>query len=272
MIIGLYPNPTRDIDFAVTKKVAEFCKLKNIECYVDSEISADIGLPTCNISEKADMIITLGGDGTLLQYITNATDKEKPVLGVNLGNLGFLTEAEPKKINDAFTKLVTGDYTIEKRSMLKVIHNGKTYHSLNEAVITIGKEYKTVSLKLYIDDAHTDTLNADGIVISTPTGSTAYSLSCGGPIVSPDLAAIIISPICAHSYHSRPIVINDSHSVTITCSPENNATRLVIDGKQVGEVTPGSSVTILKSEHKVKLIKLDVLSFYSRIKLKFKAN
>ncbi|MDE7330572.1 MAG: NAD(+)/NADH kinase, partial [Clostridia bacterium] len=175
-----------------------------------------------------DVLFVLGGDGTILSVASECAKRQVKIIGINYGHLGFLSEFEPDKLEDAVRLVQSGEYITQRRSMLEIKCGVKRYFALNDLVIqrgTSGDNFtNTVSVHAEIDGATVDNFSADGIIVSTPTGSTAYSLAAGGSVLTPDIGAFILTPICPHSLHSRPIVFSDNSSLVLT--PLNSQARL----------------------------------------------
>lgn len=224
---------------------------------------------------SADMVICFGGDGTILHMAKTATRRGLPILGVNIGTMGFMAELESTEL-DKLSCLATGDYTIDGRMMLDVtVHRDRDiiFHDicLNDAVFTKGAVARIVHLAVKCDGVDAMECGGDGVIIATPTGSTAYSLSAGGPIVEPEAKNIIITPICAHDVGSRCIVASDKR--TITVNMVRNARRnayVSVDGGKAFRLSMGDTVTIKKSHLETKLIRLKDRSFYDVVNSKFK--
>lgn len=224
---------------------------------------------------NADMVICFGGDGTILHMAKTATRKGLPILGVNIGTMGFMAELESSEL-DKLRYLASGDFTLDGRMMLDVtVHRDRDilFHdiALNDAVITKGAVARIVHLAVNCDGVEAMECGGDGVIVATPTGSTAYSLSAGGPIVEPEAKNIIITPICAHDVGSRCIVASDKRVVTINMV--RNARRnayVSVDGGKAFRLNMGDVVTIKKSHLETKLIRLKDRSFYDVVNSKFK--
>lgn len=235
---------------------------RGIECSVVKNLSDLDGI---------DILFVLGGDGTILTVAAECAKRNIKIIGINYGHVGFLAEFEPEKLNEAVGLVCDGNYKINRRSMLDVKYGDNNWLALNDLVIqrsTSGSDFSnTVHLHAEIDGTTVDNLSSDGIIISTPTGSTAYSLSAGGSVLTPDISAFIMTPICAHSLHSRPIVFSDSSVVKI--SPVNAKTPLVInvDGKGVGYLESGESITVKKAGQVLDFITTEG-NFFNKLLLK----
>ncbi len=273
--ISVIPNTQRDKNFEATKKVARILCALDKDVYIHKDLEID-GEKLIRVGEeelsKTDMIVVLGGDGTILDIAEKAAENNTPVLGINLGNLGFLTQAEAVS-EEIFKEIFDGNYTISESMMLcaRIKDNGNItdkFRALNDVVIK-GERARMVNVKLDIDGINTNNYPADGVIISTATGSTAYSLSAGGAIVHPELDAIMITPICPHTLKARCMLVPDSKVVEVSLKePYRNEGILTIDGKRSVKLPESAVVKITKSEHKVRFIKLNKRSFYDIVREK----
>ena len=225
----------------------------------------------------ASAVVCFGGDGTILHMAKSATRNGIPILGVNIGTMGFMAELESTEL-DQLSRLATDDYTIDSRMMLDVtVHRDRDiiFHDicLNDCVITKGAVARIVHLAVNCDGVQAMECGGDGIIVATPTGSTAYSLSAGGPIVEPGAHSILVTPICAHDVASRSIVASDQRVITVSLT--HNARRnafLSVDGGKALRMNMGDVATIRKSNLATKLIRLKDRSFYDVVNMKFKNN
>jgi len=226
------------------------------------------------LSTRSDMIIALGGDGTLLAAARAVGDRGTPILGVNLGRLGFLTELKPKEIFPTLERIWQGNYSLEERMVLQVIISSQpeapTFYALNDLVIDKGSFSRVIQLETFINGESLSTFSADGLIISTPTGSTAYSLSAGGPIINPQMEAIIITPICPHSLSVRPMVISQGETFEVAVYSDHNSAMLTIDGQVGYELSSGDRVRTAKVDHKITLVHSTGQSFYQVLREKLK--
>ena len=222
--------------------------------------------------DNVDVVFVLGGDGTILLIASECAVRGIKIIGINYGHMGFLAEFQPEAIDCAVDMVLSGKYEIQKRSMLEITCGGKTFYALNDLVIqrkTIGAEYaNTVDLHAEIDGTTVDNFSSDGIIISTPTGSTAYSLAAGGSVLSPDLNAFILTPICAHSLHSRPVVFSDECELNVNPVNANSPLVLVVDGKIVGELVPDGVVKVKKADYTVDFITAGDKNFFNKLLIK----
>lgn len=276
--IGIIPNLSKDSDLQLTKSLTSWLIENKQEVLLNSGIALrigrpDIGLKNEDIYTNSDFIIVLGGDGTLLNIARQSAYYNVPLFGINLGHLGFLTEVEAEEMFPALEKLVAGDYEIEKRMMLEATVETDNIQmekmiALNDIGITKGPFSRIIRMGIYINDDYVDLYSADGVVISSPTGSTAYSLSAGGPIVSPDVKVMIITPICPHILHSRPIVVSHEDVVKVEVCQNNNEVMLTVDGQQGYKLKAGDIVTVRQAQCYTSLVKLKDRSFYQVLRKK----
>jgi NAD+ kinase len=224
---------------------------------------------------KADLAICFGGDGTILHMAKAATRYNIPILGVNIGTMGFMAELESSELSE-LRRLATGDYRVDSRMMLDVTvmrDRDIIFHDicLNDAAITKGAVARIVHLGVQCDGIQAMECGGDGIIVSTPTGSTAYNLSAGGPIVEPEAHSIIITPICAHDVGSRGIVASENRVITVglTQNARRNA-YLSVDGGKALKINMGDKITIRKSHLSTQLLRLKNRSFYDVVNMKFK--
>lgn len=221
-----------------------------------------------------DVLIVLGGDGTILKVAIEAGKRGILLLGINAGNLGFLTEFEGNEVKEAVELLGKEDFSTEERSVLEISVNGESCYALNEAAFhrhyDEAVDNNVVAVVAEIDGKRVDKIVGDGIIVSTPTGSTAYSLSAGGPILTPNISAFILTPVCAHSLHNRPVVYPDSSAMRICLAEEGAALTLYCDGKYMGIVGCGDEVVLRRAKFAVKFIKREDSNFFD--KLLFKLN
>ncbi|HVO92681.1 MAG TPA: NAD(+)/NADH kinase [Terriglobales bacterium] len=236
------------------------------------------GAQSCSKKEmaaKADLIISLGGDGTLLNIAPLVERPEVPILGVNMGGLGFITEVAVDELEIILTKTLDGDYEVEKRMTLEIRVIGKKrrphrFRVLNDAVITKGARSRIIDLETYVGEDYLCTYRADGLIISTPTGSTAYSLAAAGPILEPTLGAIVLSPICPHTLTNRPIVVPSNAAIRVTLRSSGDTVILIPDGQQGVQLNNGDQVEARDYGMPVSLIRLPSRSYYEILREKLK--
>lgn len=269
MLFGIYANLNKDVGLIHTKGVIDvISKKKNCEIVIHEDIAAHFpafcALNTRELCKKSDILITLGGDGTILKVAPFCAESNTPILGINLGTLGFLTEADASGYDALIDKLISGEYDVERRVMLKSTTDKGTYYSLNEIMVGHARTLKMVPTDVYIDGNFYYCYYADGVMVATPTGSTGYSLSAGGPVLSPALQGFVINGVCPHSLQNKPVVIGSDQVVTLQTSTNHKAL-LTSDGDYVEELSPGASVLVQKSEYDVCFIRLSKSNFYERL-------
>lgn len=232
-------------------------------------ISKEKKTPLDTNPEHADIIISLGGDGTLLRAAQLALRYDKPLLGMNAGRLGFLTEFNLEELHNNISKIQMESFAIEERSLISLTVNSQDLHVVNDVVISRGGYSRLVNYDVYCDGQFVSSYFADGIIVSTPTGSTGYSLSAGGPIMMPDVESMIITPICAHSLLHRSIVVSNNRKVEIRLKNDTDLqSQLVLDGVTVKNLSKNETITLYKSERKLKLIRLTNMSFFEIVQKK----
>jgi NAD+ kinase len=252
-------------------------KKRGKKVYVENGISRSGGIASTKkeMAAKADLIISLGGDGTLLNIAPLVERPDVPILGVNLGGLGFITEVAADELESVLTPTLEGDYQTEQRMTLEIHVKSKgtkphRFRVLNDAVITKGARSRIINLETYVDDDYLCNYRADGLIISTPTGSTAYSLAAGGPILEPALSAIILSPLCPHTLTNRPIVVPGRASIKVTLRSFGDTVILSPDGQQGIRLNNGDKVEARDFGLPVSLIKLPSRSYYEILREKLK--
>ena len=241
----------------------------------DSETAALVKELDLNEFEKhADVVVSFGGDGTMLTAVHNMLNTDVPIMGINVGKLGFLAEFSIERLDESLKNLVNGEYRVVDRTCLTTKIEDSEYYALNDFVIEKRDISQMITVKTYSDDHYVGDYTGDGIIISTPTGSTAYSLSCDGPIIAPSTDVLCITPISPHSLTLRPLVIPDRSEVRIEVQSHDRHAILVADGKVKRTLKKGQDVSIRLSESKVKLIKPSDTSYYDvlRNKLLWGAN
>lgn len=255
--IAVIPNPLKDIDGSCVKDVCVFAA-KYVESIKMPVGSPEIKLPCVsydtieNCFDGAELAVIIGGDGSILKSALYASEKDVPIIGVNLGRLGYLAEIERNDL-DILRYVFDGNYKVQNRMMLDVILNDNTYTVLNDAVISKGSQTKIACIKLSCNGMPASNFMSDGMIISTPTGSTAYSLSAGGPVIDPLLECICATPVCPHTLTARPLVFNAESTISVSAS-DLQELYLSIDGNDYIKVSGGDEVIIRKSDKKLKLV------------------
>ena len=269
----------KDPDLGVTRQIIEYIEELGGKPAVSLQIGEILGLPGYSmeyeeIFRESDFIAVLGGDGTLLKVAERAALSETPVLGINLGTLGFLTAAELSDARESLTRAASGQCKIEKRMMLEAgvyrkdaISEG--YIALNDVCVTRGVFSKVVDLSIYVNNEYLESFKGDGVIISTPTGSTAYNLSAGGPILKPDTEMVAITPICTHTLKARSVVVSSDDVITIKIGSAFKGDVLIsLDGQAKGSLKDMDIVTVRRSKHYTSTIKTNDLGFYDILRIK----
>lgn len=277
--IGIIPNLDKDVELKYTRLLVESIKKEGGNALVSEEISGRLGLECGRVSDSevydnSDALICLGGDGTFLKAARKAYTRNLPVLGINLGSLGFLTEIDRNDIPQAAKRVIHNDFEIEERMMLEasVINGGEVVKkdiALNDVVVTRGALSRILNVKTYINDVFVDSFPSDGVIVSSPTGSTAYSLSAGGPIVDPDCDLIIISPICPHILYSRSVITTGNGVVRVEVDKKYCHDAMVtVDGQEGIEITGGQWVEVRKASNCVKMMRINTRNFFNILRTK----
>lgn len=264
------PNALKHISLIIKK--GELRPIKAAERVSEILSSKGVRVTTHSIDEESQALIVLGGDGTLLHVAEKAYRLNIPVLGVNLGSLGFLTEIHMNEMDKAVSELVEGNYDLDRRMMLSITIEGKqdkhSYHALNEAVITKGALGRIINLPVWSGDEFITVYRGDGLIISTATGSTGYSMSAGGPILHPALNAFILTPICPFALSARPLLLPYSSPMTIRIDYTPEEISLVVDGQRGHLLNPGDSITISRAPGYLQLVKSPERNYFSILREK----
>lgn len=277
-VLAVIPNIQKDIGLCVTQntlrvladapaKILLPLSIRNI--YSAPLPENTVFVPDDVLLNDADCVVVLGGDGSVIKAASSCAERGIPLLGINLGRVGYLAEVEQNELY-LLARLFCGEYRIERRMMLSVsvLRNGIVIHkmrnALNEAVISNGTVAHMVDLSLACDGNFISNYHADGVIAATPTGSTAYSMSAGGPIIDPTLDCLCVTPVCAHALSARPILLSAESTLTMEniCRREDN-TYLTVDGEETCKLFTGDTVSICRAEAETKMIRFHENSFYS---------
>ncbi len=257
-------------------ELADWLRRREIKIHLDGATKRALGQdgPSYREQERYDLVIVLGGDGTLLS-VARSVLPGVPVLGVNLGRLGFLTEVSRSELYPTLMRVLTGNFHFEERSLFdaELRREGKEaqrFRAFNDVVITKSALARIIELTVKVAGHLVARYRSDGLIVSTPNGSTAYNLSAGGPILSPDLPVAVITPICPHTLTLRPIVVGDSHSIEISLETQGEEVFLTVDGQEGGSLGYRNTVGIWRSEHPVRLVRMHDRTFYDSLREKLK--
>lgn len=259
---GIIIHPEREDARQFAQKASAILSKKNIKVRE---------MPGTENAEVPDIILTFGGDGTLLAGAHYAILYQCPLLGFNVGTVGFLTEADPNALERCIDKLLRGDYRLEERSLLTITGSGlqKSFVALNDVVVTRGGYARLIRVESFINNEFHDTITADGIIVATPTGSTGYSLSAGGPVIEPSMNCMVITPVCAHSFRHCPTIVSTSSVIRIRLQPARAQTaELQIDGRNCGTLRNGDEILISGKEKGIRLIRFEDYHFYDLMRQK----
>ena len=268
----IFTNTDKDPGYELSNKIVDYLVAHDAKAMIITEQvresfqqkAANV-LPNELLSD-VDAAIVLGGDGTMLRAARDLGGSPTPLVGINLGTLGFLTEIEVSNVYQALDRLLTDDYFVEKRMMIEGAVNGDTYHALNDIVISRAGFSRIIGLNIYVNDELLETYEADGVIVATPTGSTGYNLSAGGPIISPKSKAIVVTPISPHSLMAKSVVFDSTDEVRIEIVKKRKTqdTEAIVsfDGSDNAGLSAGDSVTAKMSSREITLIKMYDVNFY----------
>jgi len=276
--IGIVAKTSSPHALETVKKLVPWLTARGLKVRLQDDYRelADAGVVTVPrdlVPDQVDLVLVLGGDGTLLSVARLLKGADPPVLGINLGSLGFLTELGLDDLFESLERLLAGEYFTESRVQLSAtLHRGGEeighYHVLNDVVINKGALARIINLETYVNDQKVTNYQADGLIVSTPTGSTAYSLAAGGPIVEPTLDVIVVSPICPHTLTNRPLVISGGSRVELRLLSDSGDVYLTLDGQEGQRLRQGDQVRVWASDRKVNLIKTGTRNFFDVLSAK----
>ncbi len=272
--VYLAAHPTKAIPQELTSKIIQKLEAYHIQIFVEPWLSKYFNhrFESLDLAQmhRCDVLVVLGGDGTLLHLVPWAVKGDVPILAINAGRLGFLTEVEQDELETSLDAMCRGKYEIDQRMLLEIcLKNHEKQIALNDVVVSRGAYSRLIAIDAYISNDPMGRYRADGIIVSSPTGSTGYSLSAGGPIISPRLNCMLVTPICAHSLQQRPVVVSSDEVVRLEFGCDEAAGfQMVIDGHKPVLLHHRESIEITKSKQTVKLIRLQPLAFFSLVRKK----
>lgn len=265
----LMMHPAREDRKAIAERIAALLRAEDMTISAEPRLQEALGGRVAFDPVSApDFVIAVGGDGTFLSAVQTALQMDIPVLGVNIGHIGFLIEINIEQLPAMCKRLKTGDYIVESRMMLDVVRAGETVATaLNDVVISRAGYARLITVKASVANDMVARYMADGLIVSTPTGSTGYSLSAGGPIVCPEVDCILLSPVCPHSLQHRPVVAGASQEITVEldCDPHQQV-QLDVDGRMICKLETCESIIVRRSGKSAKLIRFGAQSFFHRIR------
>lgn len=268
-------NDGKDKDRKITRHICDILKRAGKTCLLAQKDEKKNIIPD-TVPRELDCAIVIGGDGSLIE-VARLVKSEIPILGINMGTLGYLTEVEISDLDEAIGKILDGNYQIESRMMLEgSFEKADSDIAINDIVVSRKGDLRVIHFNIYVDGAFLNSYEADGMIVSTPTGSTAYNLSAGGPIVEPTASMIVLTPICSHALNTSSIVLPAEDEIVIEIGEGRNGREeevfVTFDGADVVELRTGDKVTITKSQHETKLMKLSKVSFLEILRRKMKGN
>lgn len=270
MIIALFPNEKKAPSFDLGIEIRKFLENHGVTVVAEDEKAERIGAkPLSSVDAKnISFMIAMGGDGTLLRITHNFQHIDAPILGINLGHLGFMADVPITDIYPSLIDLLNGQFSVDQRIALQATVGPDTLYAVNDIVIHRAQNYSLIELAIHVDGIYINTFVADGIIIATPNGSTAYSLAAGGPILSPSLNAVVITPICPHTISNRPIVLTADHKIEIQYLSPYDPIDVRADGLNATALTTSKSVTIQRSKKSFKLVNLHRHEYFSTLRSK----
>ncbi len=275
--LGVLPNREKDPDLNVTRMLLAILRENGAAVVLEEEIAARLGAMELasqaeNLFTQCDMAIAIGGDGTMLQVARGASASGVPVLGINLGHMGFLQEVEVGEMREAMNALCRGDYRIESRMMLSARIDGRApdpIYAINDISIAKGTKSRLIYVDAYVGGQPIGEFAADGVIVATPTGSTAYSLSAGGPVVCPEMDCILFTPICPHTLHTRPVVMAAEETIRLQVWDRDSDVVLTVDGQVPMPLHAGEWVTLKRGPYCVQFVRLKPRNFFGVLHKKF---
>lgn len=274
---ALFENTEKPEAIECIERTADILLKRDSVCFAREELVSKLSIylqdkikpiPLENFAKYADVLLSFGGDGTMLSAARSMINTDIPIMGINVGKLGFLAEFSVENLEKDLNDLLSGTYRVVDRSILETKVNGEIIYALNDFVIEKTNSSRMISIQAYANQHHIGNYRSDGLIITTPTGSTAYSLSCGGPIIAPSTEVICLTPICPHSLTFRPLVIPDSNVIMLKVYSPTGESTLVADGQITKKLKNDELVIIKRSESLIKLIKPLQSSYYDLLRKK----
>jgi len=277
--VGVFAKRNHPEAVEIAREVTSWLQERGIEVFHDKALAEDLGTvqgyPGGSIPAMVNLIVVLGGDGTLISVARKVGDLRTPILGVNLGSLGFLTEITLQEIFPVLEQVVRGDFTVSSRMMLDAVvrRDGSEvgrYRVLNDVVINKGALARIIDMEASVDDVYLTTFKADGLIISTPTGSTGYNLAAGGPIISPDLDCLVMAPICPHMLTNRPIIVSDKAIIRVEVKFQDQDVVFTADGQVGMPLQGGDVVEVRRSRSCTLLVKSPTKDYFQVLRTKLR--
>lgn len=271
--VGIHWNSTKPAGLEVARRLTETLLKKGVEVRANDDLCAVLGLSDTQSGafERCALLVVLGGDGTILSGLDYAMPHDIPIFGVNLGRLGFLTEIEVNELDDnIIDRVLAEDYAIDARTTMMVEgYDHLKFFALNDIVITRATpSVRILSLEYEANGALVDCILGDGLIVSTSTGSTAYSLSAGGPVVLPGLDCFLLTPVCPHTLNARPVVVSANERITVRMLDDRGGAQAVLDGRRMIALPGNSEITIRRSQRQARFIRLQEKNYFGLLRSK----
>ena len=274
--LTVFPNVNKDASAAILQRIMAFCRQNSVALSLPTDAARFFGCEEYAAdteTQNADVALSIGGDGTLLGVCRRMGQRGIPVCGVNIGALGFLADIEPTELETKLKKILTGDYRVEKRLLLAGYircDNKERFvsYAVNDVVVAKGSMSRMLRFNLSVNGLGLLACKADGFIVSSPTGSTAYSLSAGGPILNPLVRGLLLTPICAHTFHLRPLVVSENDEIGISIANIHQESLVTFDGQESFRLLPGDEVRVRKADEAVKIVKFEDKNYYTILQKK----
>ena len=282
MIIGCTGNYRKQEFYTILQKVHTILSDKNIEFIISSDLEKNTDFYTprdykimefSQLVDKCDILFAIGGDGTILSTVRRLEQNMKPIMGIHIGGLGFLSECTEKNLTESINSILNNDYVVTQRMLLEVQITPENdakqiLWALNDIVVDHGYSARLLKAEVHVSNHYLNTFEGDGVIISTPTGSTAYSLSAGGPIIHPSMDSITITPICPHSLSARPIVLRPDETITMTFPEPYDGISLAVDGQIKVRMDDQTQIQITKASHSAQIVSLPGNGYFKTLRTK----
>lgn len=271
MIIALFANMRKRESYTIAQQITQFLQEKKVAVVARDDEASDLGVPPLSTvpAKSIDCLISLGGDGTILRLVHHFPHLEAPILGINLGHLGFMADIPLSDLYSSLEELLEGNYKVEERIIMEgSTSSGDTCFAVNEMVIHRAHNPSLIDLSIHVDGIYLNTFSADGIIVSTPCGSTAYSLAAGGPILTPDLNAFVITPISPHTISNRPIVLMPKNKIEVEYLSTYGPVEITYDGFSRFSIGTQECFSITKSQRRFKMVHLKRTDYFSTLRKK----
>ena len=282
MIIGCTGNYRKEEFYVILQKVYSILKDENVEFLISSDLEKNTEFEIPNeyiimeflqLVEKCDVLFAIGGDGTILSTVRRLEQNMKPIMGIHIGGLGFLSECTEKNLKESINSILNNEYLISQRMLLEVQVSPpndaiQTLWALNDVVVDHGPSARLLKTEVQVSNHYLNTFEGDGVIFSTPTGSTAYSLSAGGPIIYPSMDSITVTPICPHSLSARPIVLRSTETITMSFPEPYDGISLAVDGQIKVLIDDQTQIKITKAKHSAQIISLPGNGYFKTLRTK----